>query len=458
MQSRQANAALPGPAGAPAPEEDGTAVRPDLGAPDLGAPDVGAPDVGAPDVGAPDVGAPDVGTPDVGAPGDGVAPELLDYLFADSPARPSPVRPLPSRPSPAEVGRRVGTALVESRLAGMGDAGVRALLARKLCRLLPDLPPDDHDTVTTVALRALERLTRDHVTQVRAALATAVKDVACAPPSVVRTLARDVERSVAEPILHYCAGLTDDDLLDILATHPAGWALTAIARRGRVSGPVSSAIVAAGDPGATGILLDNSGAIIPDDTLEALVEDSAGRPRDWQEKLARRPSLPRRLVVRLADLVDGSVLELLRARADFDPATAAEVAAVTRRRVDWAAERDPGESPEQRALRLHRRDALDETALGDALSWNELTFVRAALALRGAVHPMAVDDILASGDARAVTALVWRAGYSMRCAMQVQARAAGIPPRAVLNARQGIAYPLSPAEMVRHLALYGVRP
>lgn len=409
QQSRKASAARPVPAGAPDPTEDGTAPE----------------------------------------SGDGVAPELLDYLFEASP---------PPRPSAAAVGRRVGTALVESRLAGMGDASVRVLLARKLCRLLPDLPPDDHDTVTTVALRALEQLTRDHVTHVRAALATAMKDIACAPPAVVRTLARDVERSVAEPILHYCAGLTDDDLLDIVATHPAGWALTAIARRDRVSGPVSSAIVGTGDPEATGVLLDNSGAIIPEDTLETLVEGSAGRPRDWQERLARRPALPRRLLLRLADVVDASVLDLLLRRADIDAATAAEVAAVTRRRVDWVEERDAAESPQRRALRLHSRGGLDETVLGDALSWNELDFVRAALALRAVVQPMAVDGILASGDPRAVTALVWRAGYSMRCAMQVQARAAAIPPRAVLNARQGTGFPLSPAEMVRHLALYGVEP
>ncbi len=408
MQSRKASAARPGPAGAPDPDEDGPAED----------------------------------------SGDGVAPELLDYLFET---------PSSQRPSPAAVSRRVGTALIESRLAGMGDASVRVLLARKLCRLLPDLPPDDHDTVTTVALRALEQLTRDHVTHVRAALATAMKDIACAPPSVVRALARDVERSVAEPILHYCAGLTDDDLLDIVATHPAGWALTAIAQRDRVSGPVSSAIVGTGDPEATGVLLDNTGAIIPEDALEALVENSASRPRDWQERLARRPALPRRLVLRLADVVDASVLDLLLTRADVDVATAAEVAAVTRRRVDWVEERDATESPQRRALRLHSRDGLDETVLGDALSWNEVDFVRAALALRAVVHPTAVDDILASGDPRAVTALVWRAGYSMRCAMQVQARAAAIPPRAVLNARQGTAYPLSPAEMVRYLALYGVQ-
>ncbi len=381
------------------------------------------------------------------AGGDGVEPELLDYLFEDA---------SPAHPAPEPVRRRVGTALVESRLAGMGDAGVRAMLAHKLCRLLPDLPPDGQDKATAAALRALERLARDHAAHVRAALAGALKDVACAPPAVARTLARDVERSVAEPILHCCATLTDEDLLEIVAGHPAGWALSAIARRATVSAPLSCAIVETGDVEATGVLLDNTGAVIPEDRLEDLVERSGVHP-GWQAKLAGRPALPQRLALRLAEFVDDSVAELLLRRTDLDEATAAEVAAVTRRRVAWIEARDPTESPERRAVRLHRQGALDETALGDALSWEETEFVRAALALRAAVHPAIVDDILRSGDPRVVTALVWRAGYSMRCAMRVQVRAAGIPPRAVLNARRGTGYPLPAADMARHLALYGVR-
>ena len=36
-------------------------------------------------------------------------------------------------------------------------------------------------------------------------------------------LARDVERDVSEPILRFCAALSDRDLLDILKSHPASW-------------------------------------------------------------------------------------------------------------------------------------------------------------------------------------------------------------------------------------------
>lgn len=378
----------------------------------------------------------------------------MGYLFAEP-----PVPALVDAPARGgTVGQRLSDALVESRLAGMGDADVRAALARKLCRLLPDLAemaPGGRDTVTAVALRALEQLARDHIVRVREALATSIKDFACAPPDLVRRLARDVERSVAEPVLRCCVALSDEDLLAIVAEGPAGWVLGAIAGRGRVGGRLSDAIAGAGDRVATGILLDNTGAVIEEPTLDRLVEQAMRDP-DWQARLARRLVLPHRLAVRLAGFVDVSVLEVLRSRRDFDDSTVAEIAAATRRRVDWVEGCDPADTPERRAVRLHRGGRLDEVAVGDALSWNETGFVRAALSLRAGIPPEVVDLILGAHDAHAVTALVWKAGFSMRCAMQIQARAAGIHPRAMLNARAGTGYPLSPAEMIRRLGRYGV--
>lgn len=387
---------------------------------------------------------------------DGVAADQMDYLFADDGPAPDPAPGPAARPKPGGAAAHpVVEILSSSEKAGMDDDAVRELLAERLCRLLPELPPSGRDKMTALALRALEQLARDHVTKVRAALASAIKDIACAPPDVVNTLARDVERSVAEPVLHYCATLTDNDLLSIIAARGESWALSAIARRHRVSGAVSAAIADTGDAEATGILLDNSGAAIPDATLERLVEHAVER-REWQGKLARRPGLPRRLALRLACFVDRSLLETLRSRPDFDDETVEDIVTATRRRVDWVEERDPTERPEQRAVRLHRMGLLDETAIGDALSWEELGFVRTALALRAGVAPVAVDGIIASRNAKAVTALAWRAGLSMRAAMQIQARAANIPPRSMLNARQGTDYPLTPPDMMRTLALYGV--
>lgn len=393
---------------------------------------------------------PSARTPGVSSLDDGVAAEEMGYLFDGADAAP----PAESRGN-KRAGEALGELLTQSRLAGMADGGVRQMLARKLCRLLPDLPADGRDAATRVALKALEQLARDHAEHVRAALASSIKDVACAPPSVVRTLARDIERSVAEPVLRYCVTLTDADLLEIIAARGETWALAAVARRAHVSAPVSEAIIDTGDAAATGVLLDNDGAVIAEPALERLVEDAARRG-DWHDKLARNRALPPHLAVRLAQFVDQSVVAMLRRREDFDDETISDIADTVRRRVDWIETRAEGETAESRAIRLHRQDRLDETAIGDALSWEETGFVEAALSLRAAIPPAVVGRILSGRNPRAVTALVWRAGLSMRCAMQIQARAAGIPPSRMLNARQGTAYPLSADEMMAALALYGV--
>lgn len=375
------------------------------------------------------------------AEAEGVAPDLLTYLFEEPSAE-------TAEDSDSSVS---GSVPVNSTL----DPRVRAVLARKLARLLPDLDADSQASMQRLAIRALERLARDQAVQVRSALATAIKDVACAPPNVCRMLARDVEESVAEPILHYCVTLTDQDLLAIVGGRPPSWVLEAIAKREKVSSQVSSAIVDTGDRGATGILLDNHGADISEHTLERIAEESA-RNTEWQASLARRPQLPKQVADKLTAFVDQSVLEVLKSRRDLDAATAREVVEVTRRRLEWLEDAVPNESPQDKARRLYKARMLTDEAVADALSWNEVDFVRAALALNSGIRIGIVDQILKSRSAKAITALAWRAKLSMRTAIQLQTRVASLTPRQLLYARGGTDYPMSPADMTNQLELFGV--
>ncbi|HYD29611.1 MAG TPA: DUF2336 domain-containing protein [Azospirillaceae bacterium] len=344
------------------------------------------------------------------------------------------------------------------------DESVRVVLAGKLCRLLPQVSQDQLAQVYQVTVKAMEALARDHAVTVRAALASSIKDIECAPPSVVRQLSRDVERAVAEPILHYCVTLADDDLLDIIAADPATWALVAIAGRDRVSARVSTAIAETGDGEAVSALLGNRGAAIPEETLAWLVEDAA-RNAEWQLRLARRPLLPPRLASRLARFVDQEILDELIFRHDVDPEAALDVVSTTRRRIDWVSRADtarpcenarPRESQAQRARRMHRDGQLDDRAVGDALAWSQIDFVKTALALMIGCHTSVVDGVLQSHSPRGVTALAWRAGLTMRTAILLQAKAARIAPRRLLNAREGYDYPLTEIEMLWHLEFFGV--
>jgi hypothetical protein len=51
-------------------------------------------------------------------------------------------------------------------------------------------------------------------------------------------------------------------------------------------------------------------------------------------------------------------------------------------------------------------------------------------------------------------ALSWKAGFNARFAMDLQRQLAGIPPRKVINARNGIDYPHSPEDMTTQLSLF----
>jgi uncharacterized protein (DUF2336 family) len=64
-----------------------------------------------------------------------------------------------------------------------------------------------------MAYEALDALARDQVIRVRRILSEALKDVADAPPEVIRRLASDVELVVSGPVLQYSPVLTEEDLL-----------------------------------------------------------------------------------------------------------------------------------------------------------------------------------------------------------------------------------------------------
>jgi hypothetical protein len=74
--------------------------------------------------------------------------------------------------------------------------------------------------------------------------------------------------------------------------------------------------------------------------------------------------------------------------------------------------------------------------------------------LRSGIKTAAVRRILDSQSPRSMTALCWKAGFSMRFAMEVQRTLGGIAPGELLHARYGIDYPLTPEQMIAHLTMF----
>jgi hypothetical protein len=66
-------------------------------------------------------------------------------------------------------------------LADDDDGDVRAELARKIGRLLPNLPPDASEKMRSLTIETIEKLAQDQLTRVRRILAEEIKALDCVP-------------------------------------------------------------------------------------------------------------------------------------------------------------------------------------------------------------------------------------------------------------------------------------
>ncbi|HIJ38315.1 MAG TPA: DUF2336 domain-containing protein [Rhodospirillaceae bacterium] len=379
-------------------------------------------------------------------------PEILFFL-ADDPEALVRREIAANRATPAHA---------DYRLAADADPSVRGDLALKIARLAPSLSADEQDRLRHLTYDALQLLARDQITRVRQILAEALKDVAHAPPEVIRRLAHDSELAVASPILEFSPVLTDEDLLEIIQNVPVAGALSAISRRSVVAAPVADAIASSDDNEAIAVLLANPSAQIREETLDLLLE-RAPENEPWHAPMVHRPHLSARAVNRLANFVADSLLKTLEQRDDFDGATKAAVAQAVRRRVEgggleMADFHHHGESEVKQttapgsaweaARHMHLVGGITDQMIRDALAAMDINLVMNALAVGANLPLEVVQKIVASQSPKGMTALAWQVGLSPKTAVTLQTQLAKIAPSDVLKPRPGThVYPLGPSEM-----------
>lgn len=397
-----------------------------------------------------------------------IRPELLYYLAEDAS---SEVR--------VEIAANQATpAQANLLLARDADDKVRCELAGKIARLMPHLSADDQSKVRELTIQVLEILARDQMGRVRQILAETLKDVGHAPPHVIRWLARDVDIAVAAPVLQFSPLLTDNDLVEIIESAPVQGALGAIARRAGLSAGLCDAIVTTDDHQAIAELLANSSAQVREETLDYMAE-RAREVTSWQPPFVKRLRLSRVIVCKLAGFVADSLLSVLAQRKDLAPEVLQEVAAVVRQRVANESKPLPdlgtamaveAEVPEgkldrlilrkkgvllaQYVQQLYANGQLDEEAVVEALALGNEEFVVRALALKAGVAPTLVSRVIAARSAKGITALAWKSGLTARFGVKLQMRLAHIAANEVLNAKNGVDYPLAPDEMDKLLRFF----
>lgn len=342
-------------------------------------------------------------------------------------------------------------------LASDKNEDVRMALAKRLLKLLPELDQDTQSQLYAHAVQALGTLALDEVIKIRKALSSALKDCANTPPKVAGQLARDVEREVSEPILRFCAALSDQDLLEILHSHPKSWAVQAIAGRDALSGEISHAVIEMEDGPAGKVLLENSSAEILEDTLHLIVEKSR-EFSEWQKPVAVRKNLPPEMARELAAFADSSVRELLTERQDFDEALIEEITEVFRRRLDFAdhEKRNSDMTAIERVMNLEKDGLLGDEAISDAVGMGDKDFVYAALARLAGTSAKIVENIFSMQAGKPIVALSWKAGLSMRTAYLLEKEMGRLQPKELVHPKDGTDYPMSRDELLWHLEFLGL--
>jgi uncharacterized protein (DUF2336 family) len=335
---------------------------------------------------------------------------------------------------------------------------VRYILARRLVRILPSLSEEDYSQLYAYAVQALGMLALDEVLKIRKALSETLKDYARTPPSVALQLAKDLEREVSEPVLRFCVALSDDALIEILATHPASWAAESVARRKTLSARVSQAVIETGNGRAGAILLKNEGAEIPLPLLENIIERAREYP-EWHKSIAVKKELPPLMARKLAAFVDKTVSKLLSERSDFDRETIKSISEIVQRRMEYQAEwkkEAEKSAPMERARLLHLKNDITEAVVEDAIVMGDHKFVLACLALKANTDIENIQKVFDVRAARGICAICWKCGFSMRLALKLQQGPGRVKISALIYPRFGLDYPFTEEELRWQLGVIGI--
>jgi len=378
-----------------------------------------------------------------------VEPEILYFLASDESV--DVRRRVAANPSTPQQANKI--------LTSDSDDEVRCELARKIGRLVPGLEPNEATRIRDMAIEVMERLARDSLPRVRAILAEEIKSSTSVPAHIVKLLAQDLEIVVCAPVLEYSPLLSDEDLIEIIASARVEGSLAAIARRSAVREKVTDAIVASLDVSAIAALLANSSAQIREAALDRVVEH-AEAIEAWHQPVVVRADLSVRAVRRIASFVSSALLEVLSERRGLDADTATYLKKRVRERLEEEGVREDAQSADNKAQALIHETLkagnLDDEFVTSAAEAGDRRLVSHALAALSGVAKPTVDRILISQSGKAITALVWRAKLSMRVAIKVQTGVAHLPNSKVAMAREGVHFPLSPEEMAWHLSFFGV--
>lgn len=224
-------------------------------------------------------------------------------------------------------------------------------------------------------------MVNDAEERVRSALSSHLKNAPHVPNDIAKALATDISDGVALPMLQFSEALSDNDLIDIVRTQPAGRS-KAVAERKTVSGTVSDAIVSHGDEDAVIALVSNEGAEIEEGSLQKVVETYGDSPR-VQDPLVNRDSLPVSVAEKLVAKVADHLKEQLVKNHDLPEEMATDIILQSREKATLGL--SSGEGVVSLVAQLHKNGRLTPSIVLRALCIGDMNFFEESLALLSSV-------------------------------------------------------------------------
>jgi len=332
-------------------------------------------------------------------------------------------------------------------------------LAAKIAALTSGLSPAEQGRIYQITIKTLEVLVRDQMVQIREALSQVLKNIPSIPPDTIRELTEGRDVDVSDHIHEFAHVLTDDDLFLVITSDPIQGVLEAISRNESAQG------IAKGlDRSRLVTELGKANAQIREELLGEII-DKTPRTRAWNSAMIRRPNLPGRTARRIAEQAAQSILDELRAKVSLDEDVLADImehvehrlegaeksaSEPTRRHEEEERKEDPAEVDAQ-VEDMYKHGTLAEEAVSDALYRGQRLFVISSVARLAGVGKELVNRAVRMRSAKSLVALAWKAGFSMRLAMALQLRLAGMPPARVMQPDTDGNYPMSEDAMTWHL-------
>jgi len=346
----------------------------------------------------------------------------------------------------AVAGNTSAPAAIDSTLANDADPLVRAALTTRFSAQMPELSGEEAQKFADRAGHILLRLADDTNIAVRRILSEEICRLDGVPKDVIVKLAQDVDDLVAVPVCQFSPILSDEDLIDLVASQGSPAARKAIASREGLGADVSAKLVETGDHDAIGALLGNTSAHIRETTLDAIIGQADGITA-WHGPLCGRPEITPALAIRLATFVASSLIEQLAARQDLDAETVSHLKAS----VSKALAEDAAVPPDDSMV-----DVPSEQDICNAIEKRRESLLIRQLAARARTGSSVIRRIFAARLPKAVIALAWKTGLTMNTAEMLQRYPGNIPGKRIMKSSDDGHFPMNETDMEWQLATYGL--